>query len=184
MHNVLSNFRSLSPAAASRLMQALDLSIPNLLWRDPEEVVSEVRAVPLLRNSIGPGSEASFHSFRGYLPFSASEVEGLVHPVAARLAADLVLPADLNANDVVLLDQNPAIRSSPGVGCWVISDISGLRVRFLRQGGARLYFADQSNIREPRNWLQAPLDDRNILEIVRARVVWLSRRVEPLNRSD
>src|SRR5580698_652868 len=60
MHNVLKNIRVLSTAAADRLMQALDVGVTDLLWRVSTEPDAGVRAIPIIRNRIGPGSEAVF----------------------------------------------------------------------------------------------------------------------------
>jgi hypothetical protein len=39
----------------------------------------------------------------------------------------------------------------------------------------RLYIVNQINLEQPEQWLSIPLESRNILEIVRARIVWISR---------
>lgn len=179
MHNVLKNIRTLSTNSADRLMQALDLSVPGLLWRIPEDIDAGVRAVPVIRNSIGPGMEATFSVFHGFIPFSVSLVKALVQPIAARLAPDLVLPKLLAANDMALLDQNPAIRQQPsGNHYWVVADGSGLRIRYVRLGGAKVYLANEATVDDPRNWQSVSLADRDILDIVRARIVWIGREME------
>lgn len=179
MHNVLKNIRALSPGAADRLMRALDLSVSKLLWHFPGENAAGIRAVPALRARIGPGFEPSFSDFRGYTPFPSSLVDGLVDPVAARLSPDLLLPAAVSANDLVLLDQNPAVRSRPGGrGCWVVAEKGGLRVRYVRVGGTLLYLPGEPAVHDPKRWQPVPVQGRNILEIVRARVVWIGREME------
>jgi len=179
MHNVLKNIRALSTASADRLMQALNLSVPELLWRFPSDIELGVRAVPVVRNRIGPGADAVFTNFRGYTPFPAALVDGLLHPVAARLSPDLVLPRPLAANDLVLLDQNPLERQRPPAGnLWVVSDGTGLRVRYVKLGGTRVYIANETTVADPRNWQAIPLQGRNILDIVRARIVWIGREME------
>ena len=160
-------------------MQALKLSVPELLWRYPGDIEIGVRAVPLIRNLIGPGTEASFTVFRGYMPFPAVLVAGLLQPVAARLAPDLVLPAPVATNDLVLLDQNPAVRARPSGGnCWVVADGTGLRVRYVKLGGTRVYLANEATVHDPQRWQSIPLQGRNILDIVRARIVWIGREME------
>ena len=113
MHNVLKNIRTFSDESADRLMRALDIRVPDLLWQVSGGGTVHVHAVPLIRNRIGPGTETIFTAFRGNLPMPGWLLEGLVEPLAARLAPDLVLPEALAANDLVLLDQNPAVRASP-----------------------------------------------------------------------
>ena len=110
MHNVLKNIRSLSPESADRLMQALGITVPELLWRFPEEAESEVRAVPVVRQRIGPGSDANLGVFRGYVPLAGSLLVNVVRPVAARLSSELVLPAQFRANDLLLLGCGRGIR--------------------------------------------------------------------------
>ena len=82
-----------------------------------------VQAIPIIRNRIGPGTDAVLTAIRGHFPFPRSLLKGLVDPLAARLGPDLVLPKTVAAHDLVLLDQNPRIRSAPGGGgVWVVDD--------------------------------------------------------------
>src|ERR1019366_389079 len=55
LHNVLKRIRALSTASADRLMRALNLSTEDLLWAAMSNGGTQVRAVPLARNRIGPG---------------------------------------------------------------------------------------------------------------------------------
>jgi hypothetical protein len=179
VHNVLKDCRALSTATADRLMRALEITIPELIWRRPEDVEVAVRSIPLIRQKIGPGSDANLKVFHGYAPFPSSLLAGLVEPVAARLGAEMVLPAPFAPNDLLLLDQNEALRAAPsGGGCWVVSDYSGLRIRYVRMGAGRVYLAHEGNVHEPKAWESVQLKGRHILDIVRARIVWIGRQVE------
>ncbi len=180
MHNVLKGIRALSPDSADRLMRALRLSIPDPIWKGSgRDEDGSFRMIPILRSRIGPGSEANFSVFRGHVPLEERVLQGVVNPVAARLAPDLALPRELAANDLVLLDQNPAMRARPDEqNLWVVADSTGLRVRYLRTRGGRLHAASEANLRDPGKWQPLPLQSRNILEIVRARIVWFSRKME------
>jgi hypothetical protein len=179
MHNVLKSLRSLSPESADRLMDVLDLNIPALIFRSGSRADTAVCTVPILRNRLGPGSESVLTNYRGFMPFLARRIASVVEPVVAQLAPDLVLPKALAANDYVLLDRNPAVRASPsGGGYWVVAESPGLRVRYVKLGETHVYLANESNVRDPPNWQPIPLHDRNILEIVRARIVWISREME------
>ena len=179
MHNVLKNIRAFSNESADRLMRVLDIRVPDLLWQISGEGAVHVRAVPIIRNRIGPGTEAIFTAFRGNMPMPGWLIERLVDPITARLAPDLVLPAALAANDLVLLDQNPAVRAAPaGDGIWIVADGAGLRARYLRMEGTRLYVGNEVTRGDPQQWLSIPLRGRNILEIVRARIVWIGREME------
>jgi hypothetical protein len=179
MHNVLKNLRSLSPESADRLMRVLDLNIPALLFRSGGTAETAVSAVPVLRSRLGPGFETVLTNYRGFMPFAAHRVASLVEPAVALLAPDLVLPKALAANDYVLLDRNPRVRANPSAGgYWVVAESAGLRVRYVKLDGDRIYFANESNVRDQANWQPVAGRERNILEIVRARIVWISREME------
>jgi hypothetical protein len=160
-------------------MRALDLRVSDLLWRISTEPDADVRAIPMLKNRIGPGADADFTAIHGHIPLPEWLLAGVVDPLAARLASDLVLPRALAAHDLVLLDQNPLIRAAPGYnGIWVVSEGSGLRVRYLRWEAARVRIADEVTLEDPQKWHSIPLQGRNILDIVRARIVWIGREME------
>jgi hypothetical protein len=180
MHNALKNVRSFSTHSADRLMRALDLQLTDLIWGVSGAGVEHSRAVPLVRNRIGPGTDAVLTAFRGNIPIPGWLLENLVEPLTAHLAPDLVLPAALTANDLVLLDQNPALRANPaGNGLlWIVAENSGLRARYLRMDGTRLYVGNEATRGDPQQWLSIPLQGRNILEIVRAQIVWIGREME------
>jgi hypothetical protein len=179
MHNVLKKIRALSTAAADRLMQALDIRFADLLWRVSSEPDADVRAVPMLRNRIGPGTDTVLTEIRGHFPLPESLLKDVVNALVARLGPDLVMPKSLAAHDLVLLDQNPRLRVAPGGrSIWVVSEGAGLRVRYLRVEDARLCVANEVTLEDPRKWQSIPLQGRNILDIVRARIVWMGREME------
>lgn len=180
IHNVLKNVRLLSTEALDRLMRALDIRVADLLWGVSKEPGPHFRAIPLVRNRIGPGSEAALTSLRGHYPFPEPLLSELVEPLAARLGPDLVLPRGLVAHDLVLLDQNPLERSAPSgdTGVWVVKEGSSLSVRYVRRGGTHLYVGNEATHEQPERWRAVPLAQRNILDIVKARIVWISRKME------
>ena len=180
IHNVLKSIRVLSADGTDRLMRALDISAGDLLWRVSGEPDTGFRAVPVVRNRIGPGSDAVFTVIHGHYPLPESLLSDLVDPVAARLGPDLVLPRALAAHDLVLLDQNPRVRSTPSgaQGVWVVKEGASLSVRYLRMDGTSLYLANEVTLKDPQQWHSIPLAGRNILDIVRARVVWMGREME------
>ncbi len=179
LHNVLKNIRALSTDSADRLMRALNLSTEDLLWTAAGGSGAGVRTVAMARNRIGPGYEGALAAIRGALPFPASLVQGLIDPVAARLAPDLVMPKALKANDLVLLDQNPVVRqAAQGAGNWVVQVNGTLSVRYLRKGGTLLYVVNESTLKDPARWQAIPLAKQNILDVVRARIVWFGREIE------
>ena len=178
IHNVLKQIRALSPASADRLMQALGLTLPELVWSSPHESGAQVRIVPMVRNRIGPGMDSSLTVVRGFMPFAARIVDKLVEPVVAQLGPDLVLPSAVSANDLILLDQNPAIRTQPrGESSWVVAEPAGLRVRYVKMGGTRIYLANEATVRDPRLWDAVPLSGKKVEDVVRARIVWIGREL-------
>jgi hypothetical protein len=178
LHNVLKGIRTLSPEASDRLMRAMQLTIPQVLWSGGGVDPSAIRAVPILKTRIGPGTVASFDVFRGYMPFPAGLVETLTEPVAAYLGADLALPAEYRAGDLALLDQNPARRTMPAASsCWIVAESGGLRVRYLRRTRGGLEVATNPAAGD-RDWRPISLQGRDIREIVRARIVWIGREME------
>ncbi|HKD05277.1 MAG TPA: hypothetical protein VKB79_05170 [Bryobacteraceae bacterium] len=178
MHNVLKSFRSLSIESADRLLHALDLTIPALLFSLDRETDASIRIIPMLRARIGTGAAASLTAFRGFMPFPSAQAALLVDPVVAQLGPDLVMPAALKPNDYALLDQNPLLRRNPGGGgIWVIEENGILRPRYLKLGGTRIYIADEITLRDPPKWEPVSLERRDIREIVRARIVWIGRNL-------
>jgi hypothetical protein len=179
MHNLLKRVRSPSMTSADQLMEALGLKVQDLLWRATTDRDFGVRAVPLLRNRVGPGTNASFELTRGHVPLPETLLRSLVDPVAAHLGPDLVLPKLLNYNDLVLLDQNPKLRSSPSPhSIWVVSDGTGLKVRYVRIENRRLHLVNEVNRDEPGEWHSISLENEGILDIVRARIAWMSREMD------
>jgi hypothetical protein len=177
IHNVLKQIRALSPASADRLMDALGVTLPELLW--PLEVRNDsVKIVPLVRHRIGPGLDGELSATCGFIPFATPAVEGLVDPVAAYLGPDLVLPCTLSADDLILLDQNPAVRAEPrGESCWVVEEQGGLRVRYVKRGGTKIYLANEATVRDPKLWQAVSIGPRGVAQIVLARIVWIGREL-------
>src|SRR5580658_7829642 len=69
LHNVLKNIRALSTGSADRLMRALNVSTEDLLWSAAGGTGGGVRTVPIARQRIGPGFDASLAATRGAMPF-------------------------------------------------------------------------------------------------------------------
>ena len=161
-------------------MRAMDITIPQVLWSGGGVDATQISAVPLLRARIGPGSAASFTSFRGYVPLPVGLTSGLIDPVTAYLAADLALPPEYRAADLVLLDLNPAQRREPGARSgFIVAENAGLRVRYVRRVRSGLEVASQPGFSG--DWQAISLQGRDILDIVRARIVWIGREMETPN---
>jgi hypothetical protein len=132
--------------------------------------------VPLVRSRIGPGCDAALGQLNGFTAVPRRVVASAVNPIVARLAPDLAMPRELAANDLVLLDLNSEKRANCGKGgdLWVVSESAGLRIRHVRQTGAKVYLSNGEPVGESSGW-QEGIMDRQILEVVLARIVWLSR---------
>jgi hypothetical protein len=179
LHNALKRVRSLSFDSADRLMRALNVTSEDLLWAARGGEGTPVRTVPMVRNRIGPGYGAELTATRGAIPFASSLVDPLVGPVAARLAPDLVMHKLLRANDLILLDQNAAVRTNvKGDGPWVVESSGGLLVRYLRKGAASLYIVNEATLNDPARWQAISLARGSILDVVRARIVWFGREIQ------
>jgi hypothetical protein len=179
LHNALKNIRTLSPDMSDRLLRALDLNVAELLWEQQGDRFRGFRAVPVLAHALGAGSDPDFDGFCGYLPFPATLVSRLVDPVVVRLAADLVMPRPFAPRDLLLLDQNPDVRRHPGgKSAWIIQEFGVPKVRYARMGGTCLYVADELTLPNPVDWAPVSLGGRDILDIVRARIVWVSREMD------
>ena len=101
------------------------------------------------------------------------------NPVVVRLAADLVMPKPFAANDLLLLDQNPDVRRHPHArSAWIVEEFGALRVRYVRMGGTCIYVANELTMANPVEWTPVALTGRDILDVVRARIVWISREME------
>ena len=179
LHNVLKGIRQLSPESADKLLIALDLTVPDILWWNPGDAEPGTRSIPLLRDRVGPGSHADLGLHRGYLALPKSMAAHLTEPLAARLAPDPGLPGLFRANDLVLLDQNPDhLLNPPGGWCWIIADTGGLRVRYLELGKAGLMSAVEPPSGGVLEWKPLGTGPQNLRELVRARIVWNGRELE------
>ena len=177
LHNVLKGIRIPSPEAADRLMRAMDITIPQILWSGAGVDATGIGAVPLLRARIGPGSTALFDVFRGYVPLPVGLTSSLTDPVMAYLAADLALPAEYRAGDLVLLDTNSALRREPAAHSgFIVAENAGLRVRYVRRVRSGLEVASQPEFSGDGQTIS--LQGKDILDIVRARIVWIGREME------
>lgn len=180
LHNVLKNIRSLSTSSAERLMRALETSVPELLWHYPAAPGGSAHPVPLLSVPIGSGASCSLTSITGYLPFPGRLLRGLTNPLAAYLSPDLVMPSALCAGDLVLLDQNPLLRKYPaGNSIWVVVENGVLRARYVRLIGTKLYLSNQATIGDKKKWEPLRPPGKAVTEIVKARIVWIGRELEP-----
>jgi hypothetical protein len=181
LHNVLKGVRVLSPAMADQAVLNLHLSAFDLVDEN-ELTLSQVRPlqppryveIPLLADRLGPGlpfPELGIKS--GWLPFPASDIEGLTRPVAVRLAPDPQAPPLFRTNDVVLLDPFSSTNFLPDPDSYYAIDAGGGGyLRRIEQRHNELFLHTENG---PANPACISLLDRNILEVVRARAIWIGR---------
>jgi len=183
VHHVLNRRRSPSVDTVDRLMRAFGIRITDILFRDPTpdgpcQASSRYAAVPVLARHIGPGTGGLLGATTGFFPFPERLVRNLVDPVAGRLGSDPGLPASLAVGDLVLLDQNPGARSAPESGLWIVAGDAGCRARYLRRTSTDVRLTDEPSLSDVTQWRTIPPEGQNILEIVRARIVWIGRQME------
>ena len=162
LHNVLKGVRSLSIEMADQIMRRLRITVVDLMEEKDlaglapprASATSRYREVPLLEGEIGPGR-----------PFPAQTSLYQRYPFAA--------------NDLVLLDEAELHRLRPvPTGYYAIDGRGTSMIRHaIRESAVLLLFTDN----EPggdRAFIS--LADRNILDVVKARVVWIGHYLEPL----
>lgn len=178
VHHILKGVRKLTPAAADSFIRALGLNITELL-EDSElraersrraELAGETRELMVLASPIGPGARwpipaSPFERLR--LPEVA--IQGLVSPVAARLAADPRMRTQVRAGDMVILDTDESRRRAPDAGRLYALEWKGESlIRWVRRGWRRLYVAAEDTIDFPCLW--ESIDAVDLTSVIRAQV--------------
>ena len=194
IHNVLKGARILSPKFADKVLRQLNITVVDLCENRelPSRQASEgatapdsVRWVPKLFYDIGPGrpcdDETPWERYRaGAYPFPAATVARLTDPCVAILTEDRAMKPRFQAGDTVLLDAAEQSRLNPDpCNPYVVQTPKGALVRYVRQGGRRVYLASEESLEFPDRWDCISLVDRHILDIVRSRIVWMGRQMEP-----
>lgn len=144
---------------------------------EPREI-SLSRPVPVLQARIGAGLPLPEPAVYGEVyPFALSLLKEIQNPIAARLANDPQIAPQFQENDLVLLDQSEKCRTLiDPESSYVVSSEDGASVRYIRMGGRSLYLASDATLAEPKRWTRIP-GHRDILETVKARIVWIGREV-------
>lgn len=184
IHNVLKGAKVLSLKTADQIVQRLHLDIADL-WSPDEDAEAEGLSgihrltylkVPVLEARLGPGfSFPDCIEGWDWYPFPMATVSDLENPVAAWAGPDADAPAGIEPGDLLLLDQSEHKRSAPQDRAYYVLDSPDARgVRRIRVDGETLYFLD----RRPGAQDYISLTGRNILDVIRAKVVWLGRRME------
>jgi transcriptional regulator with XRE-family HTH domain len=184
VHNVLKGVRELSPEIADLILRELKISLLDLL--EQEELSARIslshapqryREVPLLDGRIGPGFEFPDNlSPVEFYPFPSALLAPLVRPIAARLADDPSMLSTVAGGDLVLLDQSEnRRRETDADALYTVSRNGESLVRWVRQGARCIYLATADSFLRPPDWEHVPLVGWHLLEVVKARIVWIGR---------
>jgi hypothetical protein len=165
MHNVLKGVRTLSPELADRIMAETGLTVYDLLPpREPDRAAGE-------------GAPAAALTSRAIL-FPPEIIRSIIDPGVEYLDADTRMEPEIRKGDFVLFDRDDRWRRNPRrQEAYLVSYDGAIQVRYVRRAGERLYFAAEDTLRNPLAWDFVSLADRNILDVVRGRIVWIGRQV-------
>jgi hypothetical protein len=187
VHNVLKGVRALSPELTDVILGCLRLTpldlirheeLTQYLSRTNPHRESRLQPVPVLKGLLGlhhpiprKGPQREVHTVPLHLTEAATE------PLVVSLAADPEMEPLFADRDLVLLDQSETARTFfQGEGYYIVRTAEGPCVRALRRQGDRLYLITEKNRGEEAAWEYIPLAERDLLDIVLARVIWLNRR--------
>jgi len=187
IHNVLKGARILSPESADRILVRFQIPLAEVL---PSEEIKprccvacnagrNWREVPVLEGWLGPGMPLPRLASRvERYPFPASSLAPLVNPSVARLAPDARMAGVLLDNDLVLLDHGREARSQVrGDALYVVNRRGEGLVRRLRLHRDGLCIVAEDALDRPSRWETISLTGHHILDIVRARLVWVGRNL-------
>jgi hypothetical protein len=186
VHNVLKGVRSFSTEFADQILHELGLTLADLS-PDPYGSMEEsqfpaFQPVPVLRGRTGQGHfpfTPEYHD--GVHPFPRNQTAPLTDPVVVMLHAERSMAPLCRDGDLVLLERAEQSRLHPDPeSVYIVETSTGTSVRYIRCGGRSLYLLTEQSIKEPRDWDYLSLVGRNILEIVRGRIVWMGRKMETI----
>jgi hypothetical protein len=185
LHNVLKGARLLSTDMADQVLRSLNLCVLDLLepheFKEYQQRREDRRGcVPWLDGHLGPGLPfPPREGSRQFFPFPLPNMEHLGDPVLVQLADDPRMYPLFSGGDVALLDRDPDRRRMPEAHCCYALDHYGeglVRRLELRDGHPGLRAMDGGGDCET-DFIS--LSGRNILELVKAKVVWIGRNLEP-----
>jgi hypothetical protein len=188
IHNVLKGVRTLSPSAADQILRSLRMTVLDLLRPEDSPASPCLRCggpdrfaeVPVLDGWLGPGLPLPRESVRlESHPFPRPFIASLDQPLVARLAPDSLMGSLFREGDLALLDRARSKRFliEPN-GLYVVSREGEGLVRKLRLGGLQdlLLVAAPPDGREHMEPLS--LQGSHLLDVVKAKVVWIGRYLE------
>jgi hypothetical protein len=188
MHHVLKGIRALSPQIADRILASLSLTAFDLVHKP--ELLRYVQKAPAgiegfsfvrcLAGRLGPGYPwpADIGSLER-IPLDNRVLEQMGYPVLVRTGLDLAMAPIFGADDMVLLDQLPAVRLAIDPRCFYVIKASGRGfIRRLRHIGNSLYLVTEATRAYPSAWERLDLDHLPLDQVVRARVTFIPKENE------
>jgi hypothetical protein len=178
IHNVLKGVRALSPELSDQILQHLRMSLLDLIERERIEAHLNFGAatgdyvyVPVLRGRIGPGFPWPTQTAEDdRLPFGASQVASIPHPVASRLAQDARMGDAFSDGDIALLDQSARARTEiDPAAYYVVKSGSGGVIRRIQVADGMLYLISEDCAQRSTGWQRIPLEGRQLTQLLRAR---------------
>lgn len=173
LNHLLNGGRTLTPEAGDRLLDALGVSILDLL--QPGETPSQRASAFMLDGLLGPGRPFP-QRMRREERYWAPAVPGAppIQPVLAMLAGDSAMQPLFRAGDVALLDQSPSRRALPQPeGIYAIEWKGEALLRRVRFRNGALHVACEAALEDASRWERAPLSSVHVLELIRAEAVWI-----------
>ena len=135
IHNAVKGVRHLSPKLSDVLLDALGLTLADLITPTPAGYQPVLfTTVPLLDAPAGPGHPARFDSASSRLAIPLSLIDGLADPWVLRLAPDPALAPPFGEAALVLVDRMAA--SAAVDSLYLIDDKGGSVVRRAGPGTA------------------------------------------------
>lgn len=186
INNVLKGERNLSTHLVDRILQALHMSVLDLLGSTAgltgghAGVLADFREVVVLEGRIGPGHPFPLRpSPSERMLFPISFLEKFVAPQLVRLGHDPKMTPILRENDLVMLDRSEARRTHPERGgLYLVNRYGQGAVRRLRIHARRLWMVAEDALERPADWEPIMASGEHIPDIVRAKLVWLGRDLE------
>lgn len=171
IHNVLKGVRILSTGSADRILSRLRMSLWDLVDTMELDSAPAVKKtypdmqVPTLGGRLGPGESAIW-----------TDVNRLENLTLAPLMHDPQMSKLCRTGDWVLLDRSESKRRAPAWEyCYACEWKGEGMLRYVWQAPGWLYLIPEDSRDEPASWQCVDMKGLNILDIVKAQVVWLGR---------
>lgn len=188
IHNVLKGARQLTSEVADRVMEKLEIKIEDLFqvseleralpYREFKD--SSFTEVPMLKGRIAAGQPFPIEArFSGSRAFTTEFLKGITKPVLVKVGgSEVSMMPTVQPNDLLLVDQNEDKRRSPVFGkIYALSLDEGGTIKHCEIVEGGLVIVPQNMQQRGFTPRTIPLQDRNILDIVRGEIVWIGREL-------